>query len=50
LKNLIDELNIEKIELSKFYNEAELRKLFLNINTVENFEMAQQIWKAHKSL
>lgn len=44
LKNLIEKLDVEKLDLSDLYPEAEIRKLFLNINTVENFEKAKDIW------
>jgi molybdopterin-guanine dinucleotide biosynthesis protein A len=49
LKNLIDTLDVEKVDLSKIYTEAELRKLFFNINTAENFVIAREVWKNHDS-
>ena len=49
LKNLTDEIDVENVDLSKLYPEAELRKLFLNINTVENFENAKKVWKNFNS-
>lgn len=49
LKNLIEKLDVEKIDLSEFYSEAELKKLFLNINTVENYERAKDIWKTQNN-
>jgi molybdopterin-guanine dinucleotide biosynthesis protein A len=48
LKNLIEKLDVEKIDLSELYSEAELRNLFLNINSVENYEKAKNIWENSK--
>ena len=44
LKNFLEQIDSEKINLLDYYAEADLETLFLNINTPENFNKAKKIW------
>jgi molybdopterin-guanine dinucleotide biosynthesis protein A len=44
MKNFIEQINCEKMDLNDIYTSAELQKLFLNINTPGSFEIAKRIF------